>query len=143
MKLAHIIHIEAPPDRVWAVTANIECWPEWTPTVDAVKRLDQGAFDVGSTALLKQPGLPEAKWSVTALTPRERFTWESRILGMRFIATHEMAATETGTRNELHIEISGLVALCLGPIILSSIRRSLEQENTGLKKRCETMDSST
>lgn len=74
MKLEHVIHIEAPPDVVWSVTADIERWPEWAPTVDAVQRLDQGAFDVGSTALLKQPGLPQATWSVTAFTPKKRFT---------------------------------------------------------------------
>ena len=66
MKLGHVIHIDAPPEVVWAVTEDIERWPEWTPTVESAKRLDQGRLDIGSTALLKQPGLPEATWVVTA-----------------------------------------------------------------------------
>lgn len=141
MKLRHVIHIDAPPDVVWAVTEDIERWPEWTPTVNSVKRLDQGEFDVGSTALLRQPGLPEAKWVVTALIRGAQFTWESRIRGIRIIATHEIIATETGTQSTLHIDLSGPVVFLLWPIIRLLVRRSLEQENTGLKDRCETIGS--
>ena len=63
--------------------------------------------------------------------------------GIRFIATHEIVATETGTQSALHIEMSGIVAFLLGPLIRLSVRRSLEQENTGLKHRCESMRSSS
>lgn len=119
------------------MTVDIERWPEWTPSVDAVKRVDQGALDVGSTALLKQPGLPEAMWTVTSLIQGERFIWESRIRGIRMVAAHEMVATEMGTQNVLHIEMSGFVAFLLWPLIRLSVRRSLEQENAGLKRRCE------
>jgi carbon monoxide dehydrogenase subunit G len=36
------VEIPAPPDRVWAVLADIERWPEWTPTVTRIQRLDRG-----------------------------------------------------------------------------------------------------
>lgn len=142
MKIEHVIYIDAPSEIVWAVTEDIERWPEWTPTIDTLKRLDQGNFEVGSTALLKQPGLPEATWCVTALVQGERFTWESQIRGIRMIATHEMVAIGTGTQNTLYIEMSGLVAFLLGPFIRSSVRRALERENAGLKERCEALGSS-
>ena len=141
MKLENVIHIDAPQQVVWTVTEDIERWPEWTPSVESVKRIDQAQFDVGSTALIKQPGLPEAKWFVTALTRGERFTWESRIRGIRMIATHEITAAGSGTQSVLRVEMSGLVALLLWPLIRFPARRLLEQENVGLKDRCEAVGS--
>ena len=36
MEVENTIHIEAPPAIVWAVTVDVERWPEWTPTVESV-----------------------------------------------------------------------------------------------------------
>lgn len=137
MTLENGINIDAPQSAVWNIMTDIERWPEWTPTVKEVQRLDTGPFDRGSSARIKQPGLPVATWVVTELTPGERFTWESRIRGLRLIATHELATQEGGTRSLLRITMSGLVARVLWPLIRFSARRSLERENAGLKARCE------
>lgn len=137
--LENVLQIDAPQSVVWSVTVDIESWPQWTPTVRKLQRLDQGPFVCGSAALIQQPGLPEAKWVVTRLIAGEGFTWETRILGMRMIATHELSSTETGTQSRLRVEMSGLVALLLSPLLRFSARRSLEQENAGLKARCEAL----
>jgi uncharacterized membrane protein len=141
MMLENVIYIDAPQSVVWNVTIDLERWPQWTPTVKAVKRLDDGQFDCGSTVLIKQPELPDAKWVVTALTPGERFTWESRIRGTRVIATHELSTQGSGTHSVLRIEMSGIVARFLWPLICISARRSLERENAGLKTACEASAS--
>jgi uncharacterized membrane protein len=141
MKLENVIHIDAPVEAVWAVTEDVERWPEWTPTMESVKRVDQGPFDVGSAALIKQPGLPEARWVVTALTRGKQFTWESQVRGMQIVATHEMAAVKISTQSLLRVELSGLVARLLWPFIRSSLQQSLAQENAGLKSRCEAVSS--
>lgn len=139
MMLDNVMDIDAPRSVVWSVTIDIERWPQWTPTVKSVKRLDEGPFACGSAALIQQPGLPEAKWVVTALIPGERFTWESRILGIRMIATHELSIKETGTQSVLRLEMSGIVARLLCPLMSFSARRSLERENAGLKAKCEAL----
>lgn len=137
--LENVAQIDAPQSVVWSVTVDIESWPQWTPTVRKLQRLDQGPFVCGSAALIQQPGLPEAKWVVTRLIPGEGFTWETRILGMRTIGTHELSSTETGTQSRLRLEMSGIVAHLLSPLLRFSARRSLEQENAGLKARCESL----
>ncbi len=139
MKLENRNHIAAPQPLVWGVTERVERWPEWTPTVESVTRVDDGAFRVGSVAKIKQPGLPEAEWRVTELTPGERFTWECRVMGLRMAATHELEAGPDGTVCILRLEVFGLVAGVLWPLLRLSAGRALEQENAGLKAACEAM----
>jgi uncharacterized membrane protein len=133
----HSIHIAAPVETVWAVTEDVARWPEWTPTMRSVRRVDDGPFQVGSAARIKQPGMPEAVWTVTELVRGERFTWGGRALRIRMRATHELAPDGSGTRNVLRVEMSGFVAALLSPLLRPAVRRALRQENEGLKARCE------
>ena len=142
MKVQHTIHIDAPPDLVWAVTVDIDRWPDWTPTVDKAERLDTGPLRVGSRALIAQPGLPEAIWTVTALREGESFAWETTLRGMRMIACHEVKPADAGADNTLTLEARGLVAFLLSPLISGPSRQTIEKENSGLKAFCEAKRSS-
>jgi uncharacterized membrane protein len=137
MTLEDTIHIAAPPDVVWAVTEEIERWPEWTPTVTAARRLDDGPFGIGSRARIKQPAQPETDWTVTEYVRGERFTWESRRRGLRLAGSHRIRRAESGTFNTLRIEATGVVAMLFWPLLRVAIRRALETESRGLKSRCE------
>lgn len=129
--------INAAPERVWHITQDIERWPEWTPTVSSLTRLDEGPLRVGSVARIKQPGLPECEWRVTALTPGAAFTWESRVYGISMAATHEVIAHGSGTTSVLRIRMHGTPVTLLWPLVYLSVQHSLERENTALKARCE------
>jgi uncharacterized membrane protein len=137
MRVDDQIYIEAPTDVVWAVTADVERWPEWTPTVTSVKRVGGGRFGLGSVARVKQPAQAEAAWTVTAFEPGRRFVWESRRAGVWFVGSHEMTPEGTGTRNALAVEAGGLLAVLLWPLLRPAMRRALSQENRGLKAHCE------
>lgn len=136
MTVRDVIHISAPPEVVWAVTEDIERWPEWTPTVTSATRFDAGPLKVGSSARIKQPGL-SGRWVVTSLERGRRFTWETRRMGLQMIATHEIAPAGSGAQNVLLMEAKGLVAILLRPVLRRAILRALRMENSGLKKRCE------
>ena len=142
MQVEDMIHIDAPPEDVWQVTVEIERLPEWTPTITAVRRLSDGPLSVGSQATLSQPGLPDATWTVTVLEQNRRFTWRTQVRGMKMVASHEIMPDEDGgTHNLLCVELSGLTARLLWPVLRSSIGRALAQENVGLKQRCENQGS--
>lgn len=143
MLIEDTIHIENSKDIVWRVTVDVERWPEWTPTVSAAHRLDKGPFRLGSAVRIKQPGQPASDWIVTEYVHEERFTWESRRLGLRMAASHEVQGTPSGTSNTLRIEASGLVVAVLWPVFRLAIGRALTQENRGLKARCEAGSTST
>lgn len=137
--LEHAIGIDAPQSVVWSVTTDVERWPQWTPAFKSVRRLDQGPFACRSAAQIKQPGLPEAKWVVTSLISGERFTWESGILGTRMIATHELSAKDEQTQCILRLEMFGIGARLLWPLLGFFARRSLARENACLKAKCEAL----
>jgi hypothetical protein len=49
----------------------------------------------------------------------------------------EMRADGAGTVDTLRLDARGVVAALLWPLLRRQIRRALERENAGLKKRCE------
>jgi len=133
--------IHASTAVVWQVTQTLERWPDWTPTIESVRNLSDGPLAVGSMFRIKQPGLPEADWQVTSLTPEKEFTWGTRVRGIRMVATHEMTTTDEGTESLLRIEIWGLLVTLLWPLIRRSVGRALETENAGLKSECEVLNA--
>ena len=137
MTIEDTISIDAPTDDVWRVTADVDRWPEWAPTVTAVRRLDRGPFGLGSRTRIKQPGQPEATWTVTDVAAGERFTWETARPGLRMRATHELVPEGGGTRNTLRLEATGVLAPLLALVLQPLVRRALADENRGLKARCE------
>lgn len=137
MTLEDTIHIEAPADVVWAVTEDIERWPEWTPTVTAAHRLDDGPLGIGSRVRIKQPVQPESDWTVTEYVHGHRFAWTTRRSGLRMTASHEVCRHEPGAANVLRVDVSGVAAVALWPVLRIAIRHALAQENRSLKARCE------
>jgi uncharacterized protein YndB with AHSA1/START domain len=129
------IEIAAPPDRVWAVLADIERWSEWTPTVTRIQRLDRGPLVVGSRVRIRQPKLLPATWQVSELQPERSFTWITRSPGVCVTGEHGVEPTVGGTRVMLSLRFSGV----LGPLVARLTRglnqRYLALEAKGLSER--------
>ena len=130
------VEVPAPPPLVWSVMADVERWPEWTPSISRVKRLSHGPLQVGSRARIYQPKLPPASWRVTELNPGVSFTWVSLAPGVRVTARHTTEACAIGSRVTLSVHYGG----CLGALLALWTRplneRYLALEANGLKARC-------
>lgn len=100
-----------PTQLLWQVLSDLDSWATWLPTVDAVRTVEPGRpAEVGACYVLEQPGLPQARWTITDWRPGEGFTWESRALGVRSTSRHELTAHGDGTTIRLSIEWSGPMA---------------------------------
>ena len=137
MKTIHLIEIDARPDEVWAATTALARWPEWNPNVSEVVPLETGPLEIGSKALVRQSGLPEVVWTVTAFDPGRHFAWSSRVRNVPMLATHIIEQTGESSRSRLEVEVRGLLAFLLWPLLRPQIRRAIARENTGLKMFCE------
>jgi uncharacterized membrane protein len=131
--------IAAAPEQVWAVLADVEHWPDWTPTMTSVRRLDAGPLGPTSAAEIRQPKLPKTVWRVTRFEPGRRFEWAAGGPGVTTRGDHVVEPLDDG-RSSVTLEIAtvgalaGVVALLLG----SLTRRYVSLEASSLKRRCET-----
>jgi uncharacterized protein YndB with AHSA1/START domain len=133
------INISAPAEVVWSVIADVERWPEWTPSVTSIRRLSRAALGVGERALIRQPKLPPAVWTVTAIEPGRSFTWKSGAPAMRVLAHHGVEPAGAESRATLSLTFSGLLGGLLARMTAGINRRYLALEANGLKRRSETL----
>lgn len=135
--LKNISTIAAPPERVWAVLADVERWPEHIPTVTTAQRLDDGPLHVGARTRLKQPKLSEAVWTVTELVENRSFTWVSKSPGVTISAEHLVEPHENGTRLTLSLLLTGPLAGFGWLLTRSMTRRYVAAEAASIKKAAE------
>ncbi len=141
--ISRTVQINAPPERVWAVMADVERWPEWTESMKSVDRLDSGEFGVGSKAKLKIRRSPSANvWTVTELTPSRSFTWETNSGGVKGVAAHVIEPDGNGSKVTLTVELSGPMATLFGWFVGAPACQNVEMEAEGLKRRAEESSAS-
>ena len=138
MREGHTLHIDAAPALVWDVLMDVERWPDWTPTMQKVERLDSGAFGMGSEARITIRRIPPSVWRVTEFDAGRSFTWETTS-GMRVSGMHSIAPEGDGTRLELEASATGVLALLMTPLFLLTTRGNVRREAEGLKRHCEQL----
>jgi len=131
------VEIDSPPQRVWQVMTEVELWPEWTESVQKVKRLDSGQLRVGSRARVKQPKFLPAVWEVTEIDPGRSFTWVTRSPGMVASGRHRVEPTARGSRATLTVAYAGLLSGVVAKLLGGITDRYLMFEAAGLKQRSE------
>lgn len=131
------IDIDAPPEIVWGVIRDVERWPEWTPSVTSIRRLDGGPLVAGSRARVRQPRLPPAEWRVTALEDGRGFVWNTRSPGVVVTARHSVEPCSGGSRASLSVEFAGLLGSLVARLTRTLNERYLRLEAEGLKRRSE------
>lgn len=142
MKIEHRIEIEAPVERVWELTLDVESWPQLTPTITSVERLDAGPMGLGSQARIKQPAQGTRVWTVTEFEPGRRFAWATRLLGHRMTGRHDLMPRGSGMTNTLTVDIEGPFAPVIGRIAGGQIRKAIRLENEGFKRAAEGASAS-
>lgn len=128
-------HIDASPQQVWEVLFDVVRWPDWTPTIRSVERLDDGVFRVGSRARVRQPKLPAATWQVSDVVDGRSFTWEASGPGMRTVARHEVVADGSGAKVTLSIDQGGPLGAVAALVWRGLTQRYIETEAESLDRR--------
>ncbi|MEV8373388.1 SRPBCC family protein [Kribbella sp. NPDC056861] len=137
MRFDHSVTVQAPADRVWAIFSDVAKWPEWTPTITAVERLDPGPIHLGAKTRVRQPKLPVAVWEVTELVDGEYFEWVSRAPGIKTTGGHRVESTPEGTVVTATIIQEGPLGWVFGKLYAKLTREYIALEGQSLKKVSE------
>lgn len=137
MEFARTIDIDAPPQRIWEILADVEHWPDWTESMQKVERLDRGQFGMGSRARVKQPRLMPATFAVTSFEPGTSFEWTSKTFGVVSVGDHRIEPRDGGARVTVSFSMRGPMAWLGSTIASGLIRRYVTMEAEGLKKQSE------
>jgi uncharacterized protein YndB with AHSA1/START domain len=132
------VTITAPADLVWQTISTVEKWPEWTPTMEQVDRLDDGELRAGSSARVRQPNLPERTWTVTEVTPGRSFTWAHDSRGLRLSADHVIVGErDGGVEVLLTFSMTGFAAPLATLLAGRKVREFVNTEAASLTRWCE------
>ena len=133
---AEQVTVQARAEDVWLVLADVERWPQWTESMEAVSLLD-GELRTGAHARVKQPRLPVGEWTVDQVVPGRSFLWSSTSRGVRTVADHVVEPSGDGTRVTLVLRQSGPLAGLARLLFGGMIRRNVQLEAQGLKREVE------
>jgi uncharacterized membrane protein len=137
MTIASHISIYAPVDAVWRVMSDVLRWPEWTPSITSVELLNADQLRIGAQARIRQPRLPSAVWTVTALEPPRYFEWRAVNPGLTTMAGHRLEPDGDGSRVRLTLEWRGPLAPLIRLLYGGLSRHYVDLEAEGLKRRAE------
>ena len=140
------IHIDATPEEVWEVLADLDAYEEWNPfitssggTVAVGERLVNRMEPPGGRAMTFRP-------TVTVVEPARTFEWLGRLgLPGVFDGRHRFdLAPEDGGTHLTHTEsFRGVMVPLLRRSLDAPTRAGFEAMNTALKARAEAHDRSS
>jgi len=147
-RLQHEIFVDVPPERVFALLAQPERTPEWSPQVLSIRRTSGGPIGVGSTteAVVKALGTRQrAIGRCTIFDPPRRMVIENQTdLGARSRSDTELRPEDDGTRVRATLEYTvpggGIGKLFDRLVAERQTRREFEQALANLKRMLETTD---
>lgn len=130
---AKVLECGAPRGAVWNVLADVQKWPEWTPTMTSVRALGASGLTPGNKFEVKQPGLAKAVFTVDACVEGTAFAWSTRSAGVSTLADHVLSDTARGgTRVELSIRMSGPGVGLLWMLLGRKVRSFVDTEAESL-----------
>jgi uncharacterized membrane protein len=126
--------VEAPAGAVWKLFIDVERWPELTASVSEARRTDSGPLRVGSEAVIKQPGLPQASWRVTELDEGRSFCWETKVGLVTAIGGHSVSADGQQAVITLTLDQRGPLARLVQAFTGRLTRKNLALELEGFRR---------
>jgi uncharacterized membrane protein len=127
----------AAPEEVWRLFVDVERWPQLTKSIREVRRVDTGPFQVGSEAIIRQPGSPRARWRVTELEQGRSFRWETSYTGVTVIGIHRVDPTDQGSEITLTLRLRGPMAGVVGALTGRRTQRNITMELAGFQRTAE------
>ena len=136
------IEIQAPPEKVWNIIADIDKWHEWSPTINASRGKAALGSTVTITMMSKEAGKDGPKYSpkIIRLDEPKYFHWRAHMMA-GFIFTNdkiiELEKTDAGTKVTHKETFKGLLAALMKGQMEKGVPPMLNMMNDALKQLSE------
>ena len=135
MKVEHSVLVNAAPERLFALYADVPNWNRWDPDTKA-SHID-GPFQAGTTGSLTPTKGNSVPMLLTSVVPNRSFTVEAKIPLFRMVFEHELLPADGATNVVHRVTFSGPLAFFLGRIIGSQLNKGLPVTLAKLKATAE------
>ena len=136
MKFSSTVWINAPPEEVFALVDDLESWPEWIPSIEAIEKLSEGPLREGSEILVtaKSGVRVRLPMTITEFVPGKRGVLQGKVLGARMVRYYSFEAAGGGTNLTAGGEVTGLLAF----LVRRGGQRLSEEIVQAAKKKVES-----
>ena len=135
MQVEHAILVNAPPERLFSLYADVSNWNRWDPDTKA-SSID-GPFQAGTRGSLTPTKGNTVPMFLTSVVPDRSFTVEVRIPLFRMVFEHELLPENGSTKVTHRVTFSGALAFLLGRVIGSQLNKGLPVTLAKLKASAE------
>lgn len=137
MKHQRTVDVPATAAATWAVVEDVESWPGWASTFEAVELA--GPMQVGTGVTITQPGRGRLAYTVLELEPGRRFVWGRRTALVDQWADHVVEPTGADRcRVTLVFSMSGPLGTPVARLVSRAVRRMVDEEAECLVRRLST-----
>jgi hypothetical protein len=128
------IDIDAPPETVWAVIADLSAWPTWNPDVRSMAL--EGAVEPGSTFRWKSGSTSLVSTLHVVDAPHE-IAWTGVTMGIHAIHVFRFELLDGGTRAWSAESFRGLIPSVLRSYSHKVLQRGIDSMLRSLKFEAE------
>lgn len=129
------IVINASPERIFALYADVEKWREWDSSVAASSI--SGPFCAGTAGTLQPRKGVKAKILLTAVEDGRSFTVQSTLPLCTMTFEHELTPVQNATRVVHRVTFDGPLSFFFRWVIGNQLRKELPRMLLGLKHAAE------
>ena len=135
MQVEESTTIDAPPERIFAIYADVKHWHTWDPDTRAA-HID-GPFQKGARGRLTPAKGNTVPMELTSVVKNRSFTAECRIPLFRMVFEHELRPVAEGTEVIHRARFSGPLTFILGRAIARQLQYGLPVTLASLKRKAE------
>jgi uncharacterized protein YndB with AHSA1/START domain len=127
----HTVETAVAPEAIWKVLADLNTWPAWDTSMEAVTL--NGPLAVGSTVTMIPTGQDPITSVITEVAENERYADQTVFGGATLAFSHTLTRlADGGTRITHRLKITGERAAELGPELGPMITEDFPDAMVGL-----------
>jgi hypothetical protein len=128
------ILVQAPPEAVWQVLADINHWPEWQSAISEAQL--KGDLAEGTAFDWKAGGIP-FKSVIHTARPGNSFGWTGKTFGASAIHNWQFEGAEGGTLVSVEESLQGFLPALLKGKFRKDLKKGMLENLLELKARAE------